>query len=665
MIRRTRTYIAAVAAGALGGIAPAVAVGQEAPDASSSPTRDGYLPFSIQPDNYPGPPRAMGLIPYGENLPPSQLANPLSGPPRAMGETPYRPYPSVPYPSPAMGEVFQPGQFPFFTPSPTPIPLSGQQNALLLLPALLGESAPAVGGQPGALPPALPEVPGLAIGVPETPRGAPRIDDRPPGPPLSLLDVRLSAERKYPPFLAALEERNVAAGELTSTRGAFDLMLNSDSRNYPLGYYDRTVQDLFFEQPVLPTGGKVFAGYRLGTGQFPTYYNYLNTRGGGAFVSGLELPLLRNRAIDSKRAKLYQAEIERRKVEPTILKERVSLLKNASKAYWNWVAAGQALAVYQDLVELTQSQLNGLIQRSAPEIGQVSRVQVIAFQNTLIKRQQQLVVAERDYQQASILLSFYLRDARGLPLVPAAPHIPVAFPAVEAPRPEFLEQDVEVALRLRPEVFSLLLQYDKARIDRRVAENLLLPQMNFYVYNEQNVGVRDADLGKDFRPNILETSIFFEMPLQRRLARGRIRTADAVLRQIRLETNFTRDQIANDVRSAMAELEAAYRSLVYYRNAEVVSRQLAEAERQRLEIQLSSPFVVFVILQQQVLDAQVLRVLAEGKYFTALAEYRAALGLDAVTPEVAQIAPPSAVPPPVTSVPDVIPPLPGAGPPPG
>ena len=200
--------------------------------------------------------------------------------------------------------------------------------------------------------------------------------------------------------------------------------------------------------------------------------------------------------------------------------------------------------------------------------------------------------------------------------------------------------------------------------------------MNFYVYNEQNVGVRDADLGKDFRPNILETSIFFEVPLQRRFARGRLRTADAVLRQIRLETNFTRDQIANDVRSAMAELEAAYRSLVYYRNAEVVSRQLAEAERQRLEIQLSSPFVVFVVLQQQVLDAQVLRVLAEGKYFSALAEYRAALGLDAVTPEVAQIAPPSAVPPagqivpdagpyPEAAVPDAVPPLPSAGPPPG
>ena len=51
------------------------------------------------------------------------------------------------------------------------------------------------------------------------------------------------------------------------------------------------------------------------------------------------------------------------------------------------------------------------------------------------------------------MLSFYLRDARGLPLVPDAPHVPVAFPEVEAPRPEFLEQDVEVALRLRPEIF--------------------------------------------------------------------------------------------------------------------------------------------------------------------------------------------------------------------
>ena len=115
-----------------------------------------------------------------------------------------------------------------------------------------------------------------------------------------LQTVRESAERRYPLFLALLEERNIADGDVQSSRGAFDLNLNIDSRNYPLGFYDRSVQDLFFEQPILPTGGKVFTGYRLAQGHFPTYYNYLNTRGGGAFVSGFEQPLLQGFRIDPK-----------------------------------------------------------------------------------------------------------------------------------------------------------------------------------------------------------------------------------------------------------------------------------------------------------------------------------------------------------------------------
>ncbi|QDV36477.1 TolC family protein [Tautonia plasticadhaerens] len=648
MSRRTRRLIA-IAAGVLGAVIPAPdAVSQDAIELPS-PGRSTF-PFSFQPDSMPGPPRAMGMAPFGQGLPPSDMATPLSGPPRVMGASPFFPTDPGPFtpftPSVTPGGTFFPGLIPGQGGTLAP-GIAPQPDALLTLPGLLGREP--IGGQPAAdgreLDPfELPEAPGLQLGAPSVPRGAPRVDNLPPEPPLMLEVVRGSAERRYPPFLAILEQRNVAEGDLTSARGSFDLNVNLDSRNYPLGFYDRSVQDLFLEQPILASGGKVFSGYRLAQGQFPVYYNYLNTRGGGAFVNGFEQPLLQNLRIDPKRAKLYQTEIERRKVEPTILKERVSLLKDAAKAYWAWVAAGQAYAVYQDLLELSQAQFRALAEQASPEIGRVAQVDVIAFQAVLIKRQQEVVNARRDLQQAAVFLSFYLRDLRGLPSMPDVRQIPLAFPDAERPDQAQVERDVAVALRLRPEIFSLMLEYDKAEVDRDLAENLLLPKLNFYVYTEQNVGVRDVDLGSDFRPFILESSLFFDVPLQRRYARGRVRAADAVLRQISARTQFARDQIQADVLNAAASLRAAYESLAFYRNNEVVYRQLAEAERQRLEIQAASPLLFFVVRQQQVLDAQVLRVLAEGKYFSALADYRAAVGLDAVTPEVARTAPPTILP---------------------
>ncbi|RUL88589.1 TolC family protein [Tautonia sociabilis] len=645
MSRRTRRFFA-VAAGALGVFDPAaIVIGQEAPQPPASGRTT--LPFSNPPDLMIGPPRAMGVPPLGQGLPPSDLATPLSGPPRVMGATPFLPITPGPFtpftPSVTPGGTLLQGLAPSAD-MPGPPDPGSEPDSLLLLPGLLGR--PSSSGPDGAAPPGqggpfqLPEAPELELGSPPAPTGAPRVDDQPPGPPLLLEEVRNSAERRYPPFLAVLEQRNVADGEVLSARGAFDLGLNADSRNYPLGFYDRYVQDFFLEQPILPTGGKLFSGYRIAQGQWPTYYNYLNTRGGGAFVNGFEQPLLRDLRIDPKRAKLFQSEIERRKVEPTILKERITLLKDAAKAYWAWVAAGQVYALYQDLEELAQAQFRALAEQARPEIGRVAQVDVIAFQNVLIKRRQQVINGRRDLQQAAVTLSFYLRDLRGLPCLPDSRMIPLAFPEAEMPDPSRVEQDIAVALRLRPEIFSLMLEYDKARIDRQLAENMLLPSLDFYVYTEQNVGVRDVDLGKDFRPFILESSLFFEVPLQRRFARGRIRAADAVLRQISARTRFARDQIQADVLNAAAELRAAYDLLRYYQDTEIVARQLAEAERQRLEVQASSPLLFYVVRQQQVLDAQVLRVLAEGKFFSALADYRAAVGLDAVTPEIQRQAPP-------------------------
>ncbi|WP_169972859.1 TolC family protein [Tautonia rosea] len=605
------------------------------------------LPFSLQPDLTPGPPQAMGISPFGQPLPPTMLSNPMSGPPQAMGETLFRPGQQgtfVPFmPGVAPGGAFLPGLFPGMQ-APAPPALGSQDQNLLLLPGLFGRSDEAPADVPSDEPFDLPEVEQLQVGTGEIPRGAPRIDNQPPGPPLMLQEVRVSSERLYPPFLAVLEGRNRADGAVQSSMGAFDLAINADSRNYPLGFYDRAVHSLFLTQPIMNTGGKAFTGYRLAYGDYPTYYNYLNTLGGGAFVSGFEQPLLQNLRLDPRRARLFQSEIERRRVEPTILRERISLLRDAAKAYWTWVSAGQVYAINQNLLKISQTQMATLMEQARPEIGRVSQIDVIAFQNVLIRRQQQLVDARRNFEQASIVLSFYLRDERGLPSIPAAENIPLAFPDAQPPDASQVEQDVAVALNLRPEVFDLMLQYDKARIDRDLARNLMLPSLNFYVFTEQNVGDQQVALKGDFRPFILEASMFFEVPLQRRMARGRIRSAEAEMRQISARTQFARDTIQNDVLREAANLRAAYESLQYLRNVEIVTRQLAEAERTRLEIMAASPLLFFVILQQQVLDAQVNRVLAEGRYFSALADYRAAVGLDAVTPEVAMVAPPTILP---------------------
>ncbi|WP_435009658.1 TolC family protein [Tundrisphaera lichenicola] len=580
-----------------------------------SPSSRADFPFGTRTDRLSGPPRTVGDLPEGQGQPPSTLPGRLSGnPPTAMGEAPpsqggLSPVgPTLPQVTPSESSPRAPY---LFMPSPFSIPV---------FPRILPRNRPMSDG-PGELPPALPGADPSAPIVPEV--------VRPVGPPLGLGEVLASAERAYPPFLAIQQERGVALGDNITARGAFDLNLNADSRNYPLGFYNRSVQDVFLDQALMNSGGKIFGGYRIAQGNWPTYYNYLNTRSGGAFVAGLEQPLLKNREIDAKRAKLLQTEIERRKVEPTILKQRISLLKDVAKAYANWLAAGRSAEIYRDLVRVANLRKEGLEQQAREGI--VRAIDLVDFRKILLAREQQEIQARRRFEQTSIDLSLYLRDERGFPILPDAARLPSDPPTIPPPDPTRFEEDIQVALRLRPEILSVRLTVQKAQVERRFAENQLQPSLSLYIYAEQNVGNRALDLGKDFRPFVMESSLLFDVPLQRRAAKGRVVATDAVLRQLAAQGQFAVDEIRADVLDAQSGLRAAQELLDRARQNEIVSRRLEDAER--ILLREGSSTVLFLNLREQsVSDAQVYRIEAEAKALSALAEYRAALGLDAAEP---------------------------------
>jgi outer membrane protein TolC len=601
-------------------LALTAAVGaQVVPD--STPTSPRVeLPFATEPDRLPGPPRAMGELPEGASQPPSTLPGRVFGqPPRAMGESPQLPStgPFLFTPGPRGGPTDLPGMAGGL-PGTSP---AGPFGSFFAPGAFRMGSGPA-NPSPSDLPPALPDAgtappPGPGIGAAA-------------GPPLELEEVLASTERTHPGLLAAFQERGIASGDLLSTQGAFDLHLNADSRNYPLGYYNRSVHDVTLEQPTAWNGAKFFGGYRVASGRFPDYYNYLNTRGGGAFIGGMDLPLLRNRAIDARRAKVMQAEIELRKAEPTVFKQRIELFRNASKAHAGWAAAGRSLAIYRDLVRVAEARNAGL-ERQLRE-GLLRPIDLVDFRRILVSRQQQAITAERRFQQATIELSFYSRDARGFPSLADPSRLPPSFPLAAPPDPGRLGEDLEVALRLRPEMLSLRLQIQKAQVDRQFAQNQLLPSLNLYVYAEQNVGNRDADLGKDFRPFILESSLLFDVPLQRRYAKGRVRASEATLAQLAAQAQLACDRVRADVLDATSALRAAHEQVIRARENEALARRLERAE-QALQREGSST-VLFVNLREQATsDALVQRVEAEARLMSALADYRAALGVDAVPPD--------------------------------
>jgi len=439
---------------------------------------------------------------------------------------------------------------------------------------------------------------------------------------LQLEDVLESVELHYPLLASVLEERNLADARLLSKAGAFDFRVGAGSTVKPRGFYQTYEGDLYAEQPTTLWGAELFGGYRIGVGNFAIWDGGDRTNDGGEFRAGVRLPLLRNRAIDDRRAELLKAEIGVEAADPLIQERVLEFGRSAAFAYWNWVAAGMRVGVARRLLEEAkkrQSQLARRVERGAlPEIDLADNERLINDRQVL------LISAERAFEQAAIDLSLFLRDAEGSPRTASAALLPEKFPAERRPRTEQIADDIERAFAQQPILRDFALREAEFEVDLALAENRMLPGLGVTIGGSKDVG-GPSKIPDDKGPAVLEARIEFELPVQRREARGEVAEAEARLRQIRSEERFARDRIAAEVRNAMAALRAAYDQVGAARRNLELAQRLRRAEDRKLLLGQSN-LINVNIREVQAFDAASQLIAAQADYFRARANYRAAVG---------------------------------------
>ncbi len=442
---------------------------------------------------------------------------------------------------------------------------------------------------------------------------------------LGLMEVLDSVERNYPLLRAIEQERAIAGGRLLSTMGVFDLNLAASAEGQGPATYDNLRTGLGVNQGLTFGGLGVFAGYRHGLGDFPTYNLGQKTADGGEFRAGLSIPLLRDRAIDRPRASVQQARIDLEIAEPTIERQRLDFQRSAARTYWSWVAAGQRLKVTESLVTLAVERDKQLKARVL--VGPAANIERIDNQQNIALRNGVLVQAQRGFQQATIDLSLFLRNEAGQPTLPGMDRLP-AFPDISPVDIQMYDDALRTAFELRPEPRRLRLQREKAAVDLRLAANQTLPTLNAVVSASQDAGDGSSSLSG---PNGLDRSnlnagVVFQLPVQRREARGRVTLAQAQLAQIDQQIRYTEDVVRAEVQNAFSALERAYEFYQQARNRVELARLVARAEREQLLIGRSDVLRV-TLREQAAFDADIIEIGAQQEYFRALAEFRAALGI--------------------------------------
>ena len=320
----------------------------------------------------------------------------------------------------------------------------------------------------------------------------------------------------------------------------------------------------------------------------------------------------------SGRADLQKALIGRRIADLGVDQQRLLIVQLATRRYYDWVAAGRRFEAARAVLKVAEVRDQQL--KETAKLGQIPQIDVTDNLRAILTRRGAAIEAERGLQMAAIELSLYYRDALGQPVLPASALLPPAFPELT----EFTEQrmldDVELALRRRPEIQRFAAQRSQVEIDRKLARNQLLPNVDVVLSYARGTGDRVVGRG----PDDLTASLVFDMPFQRRAAKGKDLSAVAKIQQFDQRERFARDQVVAEVRDAFSALSAAYQRARLLREEINVTRELETAERVRFDLGEGTLFLVN-LREQATFDTALREVAAVNDYFRALALYEFAI----------------------------------------
>jgi len=443
------------------------------------------------------------------------------------------------------------------------------------------------------------------------------------GRTLTLDTVVRSALESFPSVIAAARRKDMAEGERLAAEGGFDTNLKLLSRSSIAGIYENEMVDIGFEQPTPYWGATFFGGYRLGSGNFPVYEGKSQTADSGEFRAGVTFPLWRNRTIDRRRANLAQAELTQLITHHEYDAQLLDLQRVASQRYWDWVLAGRRLAAARDLLRIAETRDAGLRIRIAS--GDLPSIDATDNQRAILERRERVVAAERLLEQAAIQLSLYLRTPDGEPQLPQPEDLPEGFPDPRLPERLEPRAVIDEALGRRPELKRLEQQRKNAEIERDLARNQRQPGVDLSLSGAQDLGVNPETQYYQINRTEMYVGVSVDLPVQQRVASGKIMSAEANLERIAADAKLAGDRIAAEVKDSLSALNAALKRVQIARQHRETAVRMEEGERTRYELGDSN--LMFVNQRELASgDAAILTAEALNSFFKSLADYRYALG---------------------------------------
>lgn len=394
----------------------------------------------------------------------------------------------------------------------------------------------------------------------------------------------LQVVRSYHPVARqAVLQLEEAAAEVRIARGAFDPVVSAyNSRKEVEGvlYYQHRQQEVR-----VPTwyGIELRAGSESLSGERT---NPSDTRGSVSYV-GVSVPLLRNLAMDKRRAVLAQA---KRMQEASLAEQqRVlnDLLHEALKAYRLWWQQHQLARLFREAMTNAQKRMAMVCEAARlgerPAIDTLEALtQVQAFQ----LRQAEIAL---EGAKAQLELSLFLWTEEGQPY--ELPQDAVPQPGVLIENVPLLE-DYLASVKEHPELKQYQYKLSALRLDRQLAFQSLLPSVNLH-YNQlgKDRSLKET-LSAPWLHNNYRFAVTLSLPLRLSEGRGQYSKAGLKLQGARLEQLHKKAALEMKVKQSFTQWQQVQRQRQVQQSAVQNYQALQRGEEVRFFNGESSLFLV-------------------------------------------------------------------------
>ena len=415
------------------------------------------------------------------------------------------------------------------------------------------------------------------------------------GPVFTLTDLVTHVTLRHPVARQAnlLPER--AQQEIRFARGMLDPTVSSKYYGKVLGSKDYF--DTWDNTLRVPTwfGVDVKAGFERNVGTYVS--EQIQTPESGLSYLGISVPLAQGLLIDERRAAVRQAQALAGLAEAERRGALNKLLLSAAKDYWDWSLNYQRLEMLRYNKDLADVRFQAVRERVRQ--GDLAAIDSVEALTELQNRQAQLLQAQVQWQNATLMLSNYLWDEQNQPRELPTNVRPQPLPAPIAWRSlpqDSVEALVTLASQIHPELAKTRAKLSQLGVERRLLSNKLLPKL-YVDYNLLRTGQPfnpegDMQWTGTYLSNNYKLGVSFQYPLLLRQERSKLQLNQLKRREAELDLQQDTREVQTTVRTVANDWEALREQLRVQEQVVQNAQTLRNGEQIRFENGESSVFLL-------------------------------------------------------------------------